>query len=88
MQGSDTIGKEERDMMEDVHAAIFDLAELIKTYQSRNRIHKLLVSTLFNRRQDEMGAVIDRAISSLQVSCTNCFETTLCFPLSKTNMEV
>lgn len=68
IQGGDTIGEAERAMMEDVQDAIFDLVELIKTYQSRNRMYQLLVSTLFRRRQDEMGAVVDRAISSLQVS--------------------
>ena len=55
-------------MMDDVHDAIFDLVELIKTYQSKNRLSQLLMSTLFRRRQDEMGAVVDRAILSLQVS--------------------
>lgn len=67
-QGGDTTGQEERVMMEDVHDAIFDLVELIKTYKSKNRLSQLLMSTLFRRRQDEMGAVVDRAILSLQVS--------------------
>lgn len=58
-------------MMEDVHDAIFDLVELIKTYKSKNRLSQLLMSTLFRRRQDEMGAVVDRAILSLQVSAAN-----------------
>ena len=66
-QGGDTTGQEERAMMEDVHDAIFDLVELIKTYKSKNRLSQLLMSTLFRRRQDEMGAVVDRAILSLQV---------------------
>lgn len=55
-------------MIEEVHDAIDDLVELVKTYQSKNKISQLLMSTLFKRRQDEMGAVVDRAISSLQVS--------------------
>lgn len=67
-QGGDTTGKAERAMMEEVHDAIYDLLELTKTYQSKNRLLQLLTSTLFKRRQDEMGAVVDRAILSLQVS--------------------
>ena len=55
-------------MIEDVHDAIFDLVELIKTYRSKNRLSQVLMSTLFRRRQDEMGAVVDRAILHLQVS--------------------
>ena len=55
-------------MIEDVHDAIFDLVELIKTYQSKNKLSKVLISTLFRRRQDEMGAAVERAILNLQVS--------------------
>lgn len=42
--------------------------ELIKTYQSKNALSKVLMSTLFKRRQEEADAVIDRAISRLHVS--------------------
>lgn len=62
-------------MMEDVHDAVFDLVELIKTYQSKNKLFQLMASTLFRRRQDEMGAVVDRAILGLQVSGINLPET-------------
>ena len=55
-------------MIEDVHDAIFDLVELIKTYQSKNKLSKVLISTLFRRRQDEMGEAVERAILNLQVS--------------------
>lgn len=58
-------------MMEDVHDAINDLVELIKTYKNKNRLSQLLISTLFKRRQDEMGAVVDKAILSLQVRAVN-----------------
>ena len=67
-QGGDTQGETERAMMRDVHEAIFDLVELTKTYQSKNKLSQLLTSTLFKHRQDEMGAVVDRAISFMQVS--------------------
>ena len=67
-QGGETTGKAERAVIEDVHDAIFDLVELIKTYRSKNRLSQVLMSTLFRRRQDEMGAVVDRAILHLQVS--------------------
>ncbi|CAM9178344.1 unnamed protein product, partial [Laminaria digitata] len=66
-KGGDTTGKAERAMMEDVHDAIFDLVELIQTYQSKQKLSQLLTSTLFRRRQDEMGAVVDRAILGLQL---------------------
>lgn len=54
--------------MEDVHDAVFDLVELIKTYQSKNKLSKVLMSTMFKRRQDELDAVVDRAILRLHVS--------------------
>ena len=55
-------------MIEDVHDAIFDLVELIKTFKGKNKLSKLFLSTLFKRRQDELDAVVDRAIMRLQVS--------------------
>lgn len=55
-------------LIEDVHDAIFDLVELIKAFQSKNKLSKVLMSTLFKRRQDELDAVVDRAIMRLQVS--------------------
>ena len=58
-------------MIEDVHDAILDLVELIKTYQSKNKLSRVLISTLFRRRQDEMGAAVERAILNLQVSAVN-----------------
>lgn len=54
-------------LIEDVHEAIFDVVELIKTYQSKNKLSKVLTSTLFKRRQDELDAAVDRAIVRLQV---------------------
>lgn len=58
-------------LIEDVHEAIFDLVELIKTYKSKNKLSKVLMSTLFKRRQDELDAVVDRAIVRLQVTCVH-----------------
>lgn len=68
LQGGDTIGEVARGMIEDVHEAIFDLVELIKTFQSKNRLSRLLMSTLFRRRQQELDAVVNQAIMRLQVS--------------------
>lgn len=42
--------------------------ELIKTYQSKNQLAQVMTSSLFQRRQEEAEAVIDSAISRLQVS--------------------
>eukprot|EP00903_Cladosiphon_okamuranus_P017814 g16394.t1 len=66
-KGGDTMGEAARVLLEDVHDAIFDLVELIKTFQSKNKLSKLLLSTLFKRRQDELDAVVDRAIMRLQL---------------------
>lgn len=68
IQGEDTVGEVARVLIEDVNDAIFDLVELIKTYQSKKKLSKVLMSTLFKRRQDELDAVVDRAIVRLQVS--------------------
>ena len=63
------MGEAARVLIEDVHDAIFDLVELIKTFQSKNKLSKLLLlSTLFKRRRDELDAVVDRAITRLQVT--------------------
>ncbi|CAM9297409.1 unnamed protein product [Ectocarpus sp. 12 AP-2014] len=66
-KGGDTTGEVARVLIEDVHDAIFDLVELIKTFQSKNKLSKLFLSTLFKRRQDELDAVVDRAITRLQL---------------------
>ena len=63
--------QEERVLLEEVHDAVYDLAELIKTYQNKNRLTQVLTSTLFKRRQDELNAVIDRAIWGLHVSAVH-----------------
>ena len=55
-------------MIDGVHDAISDMLELIKTFQSRNKLSKLFLSTLFKRRHDELDAVVDRAMMRLQVS--------------------
>lgn len=62
------VGEVARGMIEDVHGAVFDLVELIKTFQNKNRLSRLFMSTLFKRRQEELDAVVDRAIMRLQVS--------------------
>lgn len=67
-QGGDTTGQAARVLIEDVHDAIYDLVELIKTFQCKNKLSRLCMSTLFKRRQDELDAVVDRAITRLQVS--------------------
>ncbi|CBJ27852.1 ATP binding / amino acid binding / protein kinase/ protein serine/threonine kinase/ protein-tyrosine [Ectocarpus siliculosus] len=66
-KGGDTTGEVARVLIEDVHDAIFDLVELIKTFQSKNKLSKLFLSTLFKRRKDELDAVVDRAITRLQL---------------------
>ncbi|CAM9214903.1 unnamed protein product, partial [Ectocarpus sp. 8 AP-2014] len=67
-KGGDTTGETARVLIEDVHDAIFDLVELIKTFQSKNKFSKVFLSRLFKRRQEELDAVVDRAVSRLQLS--------------------
>lgn len=67
-QGGNTAGGGTRVLVEDVHDAIADVVELVKTYQSKNKLSKILMSTLFKRRQEELDAVVDRAVVRLQVS--------------------
>ncbi|CAM9095208.1 unnamed protein product [Ectocarpus sp. 6 AP-2014] len=66
-QGGDTSTEEERVLMEEVHDAVSDLNDLIKTYQNKSKLAQLLTSTLFKRRQDELNAVMDRAIWGLHL---------------------
>lgn len=69
LQGGDAAKKEsEFEMIEDVHDAVADLVQIVKIYQSRNKVSQVLMSTLFKRRQEEAEAVIDRAIWRLNVS--------------------
>ena len=67
-QAGATLGEIARALIEDVQDAIFDLVELMKTFQSKNKLSKLFMSTLFKRRQEELDAVVDRAIMRLQVA--------------------
>ncbi|CAM9607905.1 unnamed protein product [Ectocarpus sp. 13 AM-2016] len=66
-KGGDTSTEEERVLMEEVHDPVFDLVELIKTFQNKSKLGKVLTSTLFKRRQDKLNAVIDRAIWGLHL---------------------
>ncbi|CAM9774536.1 unnamed protein product, partial [Scytosiphon promiscuus] len=66
-KGGNTTGETARVLIEDVHDAIYDLVELIKTFQSKNKLSKVFLSTLFKRRQEELDAVVDRAITRLQL---------------------
>lgn len=58
----------ERILLDDVHDAVVDLIQLIQTYQSKNKICKIMASSLFQQRQAEAEAVINMAMSRLQVS--------------------
>lgn len=75
-KGNGANGEVERLLIEDVQTAVRDMVELIKTYRSKRRISQVIVSTMFKRRMDEMEAVIDRAISDLNVSLFRCRNAT------------
>ncbi|CAN0184783.1 unnamed protein product, partial [Scytosiphon promiscuus] len=66
-RGEDTMGDAARVLIEEVHEAIVDLVDLIRTFQSKNKLSKAFMSTLFKRRQNELDAVVDRAILRLQL---------------------
>lgn len=51
-----------------MHDAVADLVELVKTFKSKNKLAQVMMSTLFKQRQAEADAVIDNAMSRLQVS--------------------
>lgn len=56
-------------LLEDVHDAVADLVDTIKTYRSKGRMsQQVMVSTLFKGRQKEAEAVTKAAISRLHVS--------------------
>ncbi|CAM9718817.1 unnamed protein product, partial [Ectocarpus sp. 8 AP-2014] len=65
--GGDTSTEEGRVLMEEVHGAVSDIVELIKTYENKSKLAQVLTSTLFKRRQDELNAVLDRAIWGLHL---------------------
>lgn len=67
-QGDRAYAEAERVLLDDVREAIEDLVEVIQTYKAKNKFSKVLMSTLFKRRQEEAEAVIAMAISRLQVS--------------------
>lgn len=56
-----------RDLIHDVRDAVSDLVEIITTYQSKGRLSQVMMSTMFKRRQNEAEAVVEAAISRLQV---------------------
>ncbi|CAM9883869.1 unnamed protein product [Ectocarpus fasciculatus] len=66
-KGGDTSTEEERVLIEEVQDAVSDLVELIQTYQNKSRLGQVLTSTLFKRRQNELNAVLDRAIWGLHL---------------------
>ncbi|CAN0560046.1 unnamed protein product, partial [Ectocarpus sp. 12 AP-2014] len=66
-KGGDTNSEVERALIEEVHDAVSDLVDLIKTYQNKNKLSKVLMSTLFKRRQEELDAVVDKAILHLHL---------------------
>ncbi|CAM9974886.1 unnamed protein product [Scytosiphon promiscuus] len=66
-KGDGTMNEADEVLIEDVHFAISDLVELIKTYESKNKLSKLLTSTQFKRRQSELDVAVNQAITRLQL---------------------
>lgn len=68
IQSDEAMREVMRVLIEDVTGAINDVVELIKLFKSKNKISRVLQSTLFRRRQDELDVIVHRAESRLQVS--------------------
>lgn len=71
-QGDQETTAEQRELIEEVRFQVGNLVDLIKTYQSRNKLSKVLLATSFKRRQEDLEAAIDRALDRLQVSHVMC----------------
>lgn len=71
-QGDEETTAEQRELIEEVRFQVGNLADLIKTYQSRNKLSKVLLATSFKRRQEDLEAAIDRTLDRLQVSHVMC----------------
>lgn len=65
---SDTNERAAEQMLEDVHSAISGLVELLQTYKNKNKLERVLVSSLFKKREEEAEAVLSTYINRLQVS--------------------
>ena len=61
-------GEAEAFLLEEVRISVDDLLQIMQAYRSKNKIKRILISTLFKRRQEEAEMAIDRAMSRLQVS--------------------
>lgn len=59
--------KEENDLLENVQNSIKALVEIIRAHKSQNKFSQVLVSKLFQKRQNEAEAAINEAITLLQV---------------------
>lgn len=70
-QDSKPRARAERELVDDVGEAIADFVDLIKTYKSKNKLSKVLTSSLFKRRKEEADALIDRALGRLSVSASH-----------------
>lgn len=67
-QGEGIHAAAERVLLDDVRESIDDLVQIIQTYKAKNRFSKVMTSSLFRKRQEEAEAVINMAMSRLQVS--------------------
>lgn len=54
-------------LLNDVRESVGDLVQFIHMYRGMNRVAKITMSSLYKRRQEEAEAVINTAITRLQV---------------------
>lgn len=71
-QGGEAVGEAEKLLIEDVHASVNDLVQLMQAWKSKNMISKVFTSSLCKRRQEEAEAAISDAVTRLQVRTPLC----------------
>lgn len=66
-QGEGLPEEVERGLLENIRESIDDLVQLIQTYKSKNKLVRVITSSLFKRRQEALEFAINGALSHLQV---------------------
>lgn len=70
-QGGQLLDEADRVLLEEVRESIDDLVQLIHIYRRKNRMVRVMTSTLFRRRQEELEAGINLAVNRLQARDQN-----------------
>ena len=66
-QDRDRVDMAEAFLLEEVRISVNDLLQIMQAYRSKNKLSRILVSSLFKRRQEEAETAIDKALSRLEL---------------------